>query len=88
MQMLCERFVGIGLLGNVEELRGRGFVDQIDALFLQGDEKIVELIGIDFLVGQVFVDLVVGQITLGLALGDQFLHILIEVVHLATPFTP
>ena len=66
----------------------RGFVDQVDAFFLQGNEKIVELVGIDFLVGQVFVDFVVGQITLGLALCDQFLHILVEVVHLATPFTP
>ena len=88
VQMLFERFVGIGLLGNVEELRHRGLVDQIDAFFLQGDEKIVELIGIDFLVGQVFVDFVVGQISLGLALRDQFLQILVEVVHLATPFTP
>ena len=82
------RLRGIGLLGNVEKLRCRGLVDQVYALFLQGDEKIVELVGIDFLVGQVFVDFVVGQISLGFALGNQFLQVFVEMVHLVTPFTP
>ena len=52
--------------GDVVELRRRRLVHQVDALFLQGDQQIVELVGIDFFVGQVVVDLVVGQITLGL----------------------
>ena len=56
----------------------RRLVDQVDALFLQGDQQIVQLIGIDFFVGQVLVDFVVGQIALGLALGDQFLQVLVE----------
>ena len=76
---------GVRLLGNVVELAGRRLVHQIDALLLQGDQQIVELVGIDFLVGQIFVDLVVGQISLCLALGDQFLQILVEKVHLTTP---
>ena len=65
----------------VVELRRRRLVHQIDALFLQGNQQIVELVGIDFLVGQIVVDFVVGQIALRLSPGDQFLQILIEKVH-------
>ena len=42
-------------------------------LFLQGDQQIVELVGIDFFVGQIVVHLVIRQIALRLAPGDQFL---------------
>ena len=59
----------------------RRLVDQLDAQFVQRDQQIVELFRIDRLVGQIVVDLIVGQITLGLALGDQFVQILIVMVH-------
>ena len=62
-----------------------GSFDQIDALFFEGDQQVIELLGIDFFVGQIVVDLVVGQIALGLALGDQFLQILVRMVHLSIP---
>ena len=88
MEAFVDRLARVGLVGDVEELRRRRLVHQIDALFFQGDEKIVELVGIDFFVGQVLIDFVVGQITLGLALGNEFLQIFVEMVHLATPFTP
>ena len=68
------------------ELLGRRMVHQIDALFLQGDQQIVEFLGIDFLVGKVIVDFVVGQITLGFPPGDQFLQVLVEKVHRTAPF--
>ena len=73
-------------LRRVVELRLRRLVHQIDALFLQGNQQIVELVGIDFLVGQVVVDLVIREIALRLPPGDQFLQILIEKVHRTTPF--
>ena len=75
---LGRRGVLLGLLPDVVEFLGRGLVDQVDALFLQGDQQVVELVGIDFLVGQVLVDLVIGQIALRFPLGDQLLQVLVE----------
>ncbi len=69
------------VLRRVVELGLRRLIHQIDALFLQGNQQIVELVGIDFLVGQIVVDLVIGEITLRLPPGDQFLQILVEKVH-------
>ncbi len=88
MQTILHRLLRIGLRGDVEELGRRGLVHQIDALFFKGYEKIVELVGIDFLVGKIFVDFVVGQIALGFSFGDELLQIFIEMVHQTTPFTP
>ena len=70
--------LGTGLLGVRLFHRGGRIVKvrlgrashQIDALFLQGNQQIVELIGVDFLVGQVVVDFVVGQIALRLPAAD------------------
>jgi hypothetical protein len=46
-------------------------VDQLDALFLQEHEQLIEFFGIDGVVRQVLVDLAVGQISLDLARIDE-----------------
>ena len=53
--------VGAGLA-----LLGLGLVDQLDALFLQDQQELVELFRIDGVVGQVVVDLTVGQVAFSL----------------------
>ena len=65
--------VRVGLLGNVVELLGGRLVDQVDPLFLQGDQQVVELVGIDFFVGQVIVDFIVGQVALRFPPSNQLL---------------
>ena len=69
--------LGFGL-GGVPRRRGPGFaflglrlVDQFDALLFEEHEQLIELLGVDGVVGQVFVDLAVGQVTLFLARFEQ-----------------
>ena len=70
--------VRVGLLANVVELLCGRLVDQVDPLFLQGDQQVVELVGIDFFVGQVIVDFIVGQVALRFPPSNQLLQILVE----------
>ena len=55
-----------------------GFVDQVDALLFEEQQELIELFGIDGVVGEIFVDLAVGQIALFLARIDERLQALIQ----------
>ena len=87
-QLLGALLLGVHRLERVVELGRRRLVHQVDPLFLQGDQQVVELVGIDFLVGKIAVHLVIGKIALRFSAGDQPLQILIEKVHRTTPFAP
>ena len=52
-------------------LLGLGLVDQLDALLFEHQQELVELLGIDGVVGQVVVDLSEGQVALVLARFEQ-----------------
>src|SRR5262249_11529493 len=54
----------------------RGFVDQLDAQFVEGNQETVEFFGVYGLIGKVVVHLIVGQVPWGLGLGDQFVQTL------------
>src|SRR5208337_1952612 len=66
-------------------LLGLGLVNQLDSLFLQNEQELVELLGIDGVVGQVVVDLTVGQVTLFLARFEQGLEALVDLLHASSP---
>src|SRR5207253_4190761 len=67
-------------------LLGLGLINQLDALLLQNQEELIELLGIDRIVGQVFVNLTVGQVTFIFARFEQRLQAFVHFqIHQSPP---
>src|SRR5581483_1330940 len=82
----AQLLVEVGLVGDAPlALLGLGLVDQLDPLFFQEDEELIELLGVDGVIGQVIVDLPVGQVALFLALLEQGFQAVIDLLHQTLP---
>src|SRR5262249_32203253 len=60
-------------------------VDQLDAFLFEKDEQLVELLGVDGVIGQIIVDLAIGQVALFLALLEQGLQAVVDLLHQTLP---